>query len=178
MTSPTARRPTQGQRTPNFDHQGELRDVRMMGLPVALFLRTREHHDELVREFTLMAIRESATDAGAPPRTVLPSRLRELIDILGRRFEASTSRADIDLQAAVERGDPTVDLTYHVSTDVVAEMVVGTELMDDADEFCRQERLLTLPRDPAMVDFSRWYNREFLRQIDGLAATPWDGPLI
>jgi hypothetical protein len=149
----------------------------MMGLPVALFLRTQEHHDELVREFTLMAIRESATDVGSQPRTVLPARLRELIDILGRRFDASTSRADVDLQAAADRGDATVDLTYHVRSNVAAELVMSTELMDDADEFCRQEKLLTLPRDPAMVAFSRWYNREFLRQIDGLPPTPWDGPL-
>lgn len=149
----------------------------MMGLPVALFLRTREHHEELVRELTLMAIRESATDVGSKPRTVLPSRLRELVDILGRRFDASTSRADIDLQAALERGDLTVDLTFHVRTELAAELVTSTELMADADEFCRQERLLTLPRDAAMVTFSRWYNEQFLRQIEGLPPIPWDGPL-
>ncbi|HEY0871018.1 MAG TPA: hypothetical protein VGD55_11515 [Acidothermaceae bacterium] len=164
-------------KTPAAADAREQRDVRMMGLPVALFLRTQEHHDELVREFTLMAIRESATDVGSTPRTVLPARLRELIDILGRRFDASTSRADIELQAAVERGDPTVDLTYHVRSHVAAELIVSTELMDDADEFCRQEKLLTLPRDAAMVAFSRWYNREFLRQLDGLPPTPWDGPV-
>jgi hypothetical protein len=154
-----------------------VRDVHIIGLPVVLFLRTREHHDELVREFTLMAIRESAAEPGVAPRTSLPSRLRELIDILGRRFEASTSRADIDFQAAVERGDTTVDLTYQVRADLAAELVTTTALMDDADEFCRQERLLTLPRDAGMVAFTTWYNREFLRQLDGLPPTPWDGPL-
>jgi hypothetical protein len=176
VTSPTTRRPASGPSSDASD-EGPLFDVRIMGLPVALFLRTREHHDELVREFTLMAIRESATDVGSKPRTVLPPRLRELVDILGRRFEASTSRADIDLQAALERGDATVDLTYHVRTELVAELVTSTELMADADEFCHQEKLLTLPRDTAMVAFSRWYNEEFLRQIDGLAPMPWDGPL-
>jgi hypothetical protein len=165
-----------GQPTADAAGEREQRDVRMMGLPVALFLRTQEHHDELVREFTLMAIRESATD-GSQSRTLLPARLRELIDILGRRIEASTSRADVDLQAAADRGDATVDLTYHVQSDVVAEFVMSSDLMDDADDFCRQEKLLTLPRDSAMVAFSRWYNREFLRQIDGLPPTPWDGPL-
>jgi hypothetical protein len=175
--------PTVGQRTPEAAEapeapdEREQHDVRIMGLPVALFLRTREHHEELVRELTLMAIRESATDVGSKPRTVLPPRLRELVDILGRRFEASTSRADIDLQAALERGDTTVDLTYHVHTDLAGELVMSTELMADADDFCRQEQLLTLPRDAAMVAFSRWYNGEFLRQIDGLAPMPWDGPL-
>jgi hypothetical protein len=177
VTSRADRQPILGQRAPAASEEREQRDVRMMGLPVALFLRTQEHHDELVREFTLMAIRESATDGRSKARTVLPARLRELIDILGRRFDASTSRADMELQAAVERGDATVDLTYRVRSGVVAELVTSTELMDDADEFCRQEKLLTLPRDAAMVAFGRWYNREFLRQIDGLPPTPWDGPL-
>ncbi len=177
VTSPAARQPILGQRSRAGSVAREQRVVRITGVPVALFLRTQEHHDELVREFTLMAIRESATDVGSRARTVLPARLRELIDILGRRFDATTSRADIELQAAVERGDTTVDLTYQVRSHLAAELVVSTELLDDADEFCRQEKLLTLPRDAAMVAFSRWFNREFLRQIDGLPPTPWEGPL-
>jgi hypothetical protein len=28
-----------------------------------------------------------------------------------------------------------------------------------------------------MVAFGHWYNSEFMRQIDGLPPTPWNGPL-
>jgi hypothetical protein len=142
-------------------------------MPIALFLRSREHHDELVREFTLMAIR---TNSSAQPGPALPPRLRELVDILGRRFGASTSRADMERDAAIERGDATVDLTYHVPASFAAEVVMLSQLMDDADDFCRMEKLLTLPRDPNMVAFGHWYNNEFLRQINGLPPTPWNGP--
>jgi len=107
----------------------------------------------------------------------LPPRLRELVDILGRRFGASTSRADMERDAAIERGDATVDLTYHVPVSLAADLQMLTQLMDDADDFCRMEKLLTLPRDPSMVAFSHWYNGEFLRQIDGLPPIPWNGPL-
>jgi hypothetical protein len=145
-------------------------------MPIALFLRAREHHDELIREFTLMAIRSSAGPDGSGP--ALPPRLRELVDILGRRFGASTSRADMERDAAIERGDATVDLTYHVPASLADDLKMLTQLMDDADDFCRNETLLTLPRDASMVAFGHWYNNEFLRQIDGLPPTPWNGPLV
>jgi hypothetical protein len=154
--------------------QTELLTVRLIGLPIALFLRAREHHDELIREFTLMAIRSNGTSADG---VELPPRLRELVDILGRRFGASTSRADMERDAAIERGDATVDLTYQVPASLGDDLTMLTQLMDDADEFCRMETLLTLPRDPSMVAFGHWYNNEFLRQIDGLPPTPWNGPL-
>ena len=154
--------------------QTDLRTVRLVGLPIALFLRAREHHDELIREFTLMAIR---SDGMAANGTALPPRLRELVDILGRRFGASTSRADMERDAAIERGDATVDLIYHVPASLGDDLKMLTLLMDDADEFCRMGTLLTLPRDANMVAFGHWYNNEFLRQIDGLPPTPWNGPL-
>ncbi|HEY5455659.1 MAG TPA: hypothetical protein VIJ96_09325 [Acidothermaceae bacterium] len=157
----------------------DLRTVRLIGLPVALFLRAREHHDELIREFTLMAIRSNGTDSNRTDAfgVALPPRLRELVDILGRRFGASTSRADMERDAAIERGDATVDLTYHVPASLRDDLKMLTQLMDDADDFCRMEALLTLPRDANMVAFGHWYNNEFLRQIDGLPPTPWKGPL-
>lgn len=170
MTS-SAGGPILGRYTHHSDESDEtdLRTVRLLQLPIALFLRAREHHDELIREFTLMAIRSNGT--------ALPPRLRELVDILGRRFGASTSRADMERDAAIERGDATVDLTYHVPASFADDLKMLTQLMDDADDFCRMETLLTLPRDPSMVAFGHWYNGEFLRQIDGLQATPWNGPL-
>ena len=197
MTSSAVGGPILGRYTHHSDHPDatELRTVRLLRLPVALFLRAREHHDELIREFTLMAIRSNAhrgadTSNAANGRAAnvvstaaddagpaLPPRLRELVDILGRRFGASTSRADMERDAAIERGDATVDLTYHVPAGLAVDLQMLTQLMDDADHFCRMEQLLTLPRDRSMVAFGHWYNSEFMRQIDGLPQTPWNGPL-
>ncbi len=165
--------PILGRYTHQSDH-AQLLTVRLIGLPIALFLRAREHHDELIREFTLMAIRSNGTPANG---VALPPRLRELVDILGRRFGASTSRADMERDAAIERGDQTVDLTYQVPANMADDLTMLTQLMDDADDFCRNETLLTLPRDPSIVAFGHWYNNEFLRQINGLPPTPWNGPL-
>ena len=197
MTSPAAGGPILGRYAHHSDlpDATELRTVRLLRLPVALFLRAREHHDELIREFTLMAIRSNAHRGAATSNAAngraanvvataadeagpaLPPRLRELVDILGRRFGASTSRADMERDAAIERGDATVDLTYHVPGSLAVDLQMLTQLMDDADDFCRMEQLLTLPRDRSMVAFGHWYNSEFMRQIDGLPPTPWNGPL-
>lgn len=168
--------PILGRYTPDVPEHGPLFTVHLLRLPIGLFLRAREHHDELVREFTLMAIRESEQESPRAPRP-LPPRLHELVDLLGRRYGASAERADMERDAATERGDASVDLTYHVPASIVGDLVTLGSLMDDADEFCRLEKLLTLPRDPSMVAFSHWYNREFIRQIDGLGPEPWSGAL-
>ena len=142
-------------------------------MPIAFFLRAREHHDELVRELTLIAMRENTPEHGPQ----LPPRLDELVEILGRRFGATTSRADAERDAAADRGDATIDLTYQVPASIAADLVALGELMDDADEFCRSGQLLTLPREPSIARFAHWYNSEFLRQLQGLDPTPWDGPV-
>lgn len=155
------------------DGPQELHEVRLINLPISLFLRGREHHDDLIREFTLMAIRQQE-DANAPH---LSARLRELVETLGHRYSASASRADAARDAAIERGDLSVDLVYEVPASIVPDLLQLTELIDAADEFCRTEQLLTLPRDPEMVAFAHWYNGEFINQINGLPPTPWDGPV-
>jgi hypothetical protein len=154
------------------DDVARLHTVQLLNLPIALFLRTREHHDDLIREFTLMAIQREHIEAPA-----MSDRLSDLVETLGRRYGASAGRADAVRDAAIERGDAAVDLVYEVPSSVAADFIHLTELIDAADEFCRTEQLLTLPRTPEMVEFAHWYNGEFLNQINGLPPTPWRGPL-
>jgi hypothetical protein len=47
------------------------------------------------------------------------------------------------------------------------------ELLDVADEFARQERLLSLARTGQQVEFQRWFLGEYVRQAAGDAPTPW-----
>ncbi len=150
----------------------QLHTVRLLNMPIALFLRTRDHHDDLIREFTLMAIQSQNSEA---PH--MSERLSDLVETLGRRYGASAGRADAVRDAAIERGDASVDLTYEVPSSIAADLIRLTELIDAADEFCRTEQLLTLPRTPEMVAFAHWYNEQFLNQFKGLPPTPWAGPL-
>ena len=50
------------------------------------------------------------------------------------------------------------------------------ELLELADAFCRQERLLTLERTPDQIAFQTWMFGEFVRQTRGARALRWRPP--
>ena len=155
------------------DEEGsdDLHEVKLLGLPVRVMIAARERHDELMREFALLAL------GGPFVRADVPARLVELTQVLGVQYAAAKERPDDLVDAAVARGDDTVDLTYIVPAHVIAAADRVDALMAEADEFCRSEQLLTLARNPAMVEFAGWYLEEFRRQVAGEAARPWTGPL-
>jgi hypothetical protein len=146
--------------------------VRLLNVPVRLLLAGREHHDSLMREFRLLALSQAD---GA----YVPARLAELTQVLGVRYAAARDRPDADVDAALERGDDTVDLSYELPADpaLTAGLVELDRLMTAADEFCRDRQLLAPERSPAMVEFARWYLDEFISQLAGGAPSRWDGPL-
>jgi hypothetical protein len=64
-SGPVAPPPAPLGRSVSADRAGaaELHTVRLLNLPISLFLRAREHHDDLIRELTLMAIRRHSGEA-------------------------------------------------------------------------------------------------------------------
>ena len=50
------------------------------------------------------------------------------------------------------------------------------ELLELADAFCRQERLLTLARTPDQIAFQTWMFGEFVRQTHGAQPMRWRRP--
>ena len=151
-------------------HDG-LYEVHLLRVPLRLLAASREHHDEVMREFAMIALDENFDSAHTP------SRFIELIDILGRRYAAASARPDAEVDAALERGDITIDLIYHVPDHITEAAQQLDVLMGEADEFCRQQHMLALERPQLLVDFARWYLEEFTRQINGEKPRPWDGPL-
>ena len=149
----------------------DLHDVHLLNLPVRVLIAARERHDELMREFALLAL------GGPAGRPDIPDRLHQLIETLGVRYGHAAARPDALVDAALARGDDTIDLTYTVPADVVASADNLEALMREADEFCRRGHLLTLARSELMVRFADWYLDQLRRQIAGEAPQPWDGPL-
>jgi hypothetical protein len=148
----------------------DLHEVRLRAVPVRVLVAGREHHDELMREFALLALSRSDI-------ATVPTRLVELTQILGIRYGSATARPDEAVDAAMSRGDTTIDLTYFVPAHVVEGANTLSALMAEADEFCRSERLLTLERSPILVAFADWYLDEFRRQVNGAPPQAWTGPL-
>ena len=148
----------------------QLREVRLIGYPLALHARSTEHHEELMREFQLLAIDPPTSTPGHE----VPTRLLDLIAELNSQYAGVSEAPDAERDAAAARGDESVDLVYQVPVDVVVACERLDALLDEADEFCRAgERLLTLATPPDAAALRRWYLGEFRRQLEGHAPTPW-----
>jgi len=149
----------------------ELFDIELRNVPVRVLAAGREHHDELMREFALLAL------GGGGDGPDIPARLVELTQTFGVRYGGAASRPDEQVDAALARGVDALDLTYRVPAHVSGAASLLNALLQEADDFCRAEQLLTVERSPVVRDFGRWYCEEFQRQVAGEPPRPWDGPL-
>jgi anti-sigma regulatory factor (Ser/Thr protein kinase) len=144
---------------------GQVVDVRLPGLPLALFARYLERHRAMLRELTLVAARGPRTST-APARLVLLARALEGFRGMGEATEAA--RAD-----AVAQGRTTLDVTYRLPVTAGPACAHMLELLEEADEFARDEALLTLPAPPDEARVRRWFLCAIADQCAGLAPTPW-----
>jgi anti-anti-sigma factor len=147
----------------------ELREVRLVGLPVRLHAVTTEHADALQREFEL--IRRADPDARSAP-----ARLLALIEEVRTSYQGFGEEAAEVLGDALARDEPSVDVTYRIPAGAADAARRLDELLDEADEYCRQgEHLLTLVTPPDALRYRRWFLAEFVRQLEGGPPVPWRG---
>ncbi len=146
-----------------------LHEVRLLGVPVALYIEGRQHHDDLMQELSVLAVSTQGSGNHLPPH------LAELVDTLGRRYGTPVDRPDAPIDEALARGEAVVDLTYQVPAHVVEAADRLESLLARADELCRTGELLAMPRGDALLEFSHWYLDEFRRQIAGEPPRPWAG---
>ncbi|MCU1599396.1 MAG: hypothetical protein JWO22_105 [Frankiales bacterium] len=154
------------------DADDRLVEVQLLNVPLQLLAASREHHDELMREFRLMAL------SGTVPTHAAPARLIELVGVLGDRYAGASDRPDVEVDAALDRGESTLDLSYTVPASAARAAQALDALMAEADEFCRAEQLLTLERPPVLVEFAAWYLRCFVAQVAEAPPEPWNGPMV
>jgi hypothetical protein len=143
--------------------------VRLLGFPLQVYLRALEHSNELMREFSLIAM--SRADDDRPP---LPKRLVQLVERLTHDYAGVTDEADAQRDEALEAGLESVDLIYLVPPAAgEASRVLGA-MLDEADDYCRNGgTLLTLATPAEAKRFRDWYLGEFIGQVVGAEPTPW-----
>lgn len=144
--------------------------VRLLATPLKVWQRSVDHHDELMRELSLLALAPTAAT------TDLPTRLVELVEVLGRQYGAASARPDAERDDALARGLDRLDLVYDVPPAAAEGASALTELMAECELYCRSGLLLTMPRPPDQAAFGQWYLGEFVAQLDGSDPTPWPGP--
>jgi hypothetical protein len=153
------------------DPLGDLYEVRVLQLPVRIWARSQEQHDALMREFALMSV---PSDESERQRHV-PTRLAQLIDTLTADFEGVATEQEEQLFAAAAADvDVIEELVYTLPRAAVPASKALGDMLDEADDFCRQGRhLLTLAADEELVQFRRWYLSQFIDQADGKPPVAW-----
>ncbi len=141
----------------------ELR-IDIHGVPLRTFVEFQQHYRELRREVRLLAL---AYEHEYP----LAKDLSDLFGSLERDLREGIGADQID--RALESGEETADL--HVAMPRRSAAAIGRfiELLDLADDFCREERLLSLARSPEQQRFQRWFLTEFVRQESGEPPIAW-----
>lgn len=142
----------------------ELYTVVLRNVPVALYRRAQERHEELMRELALVDLSESHD---------LPQRLLDMVSLLRRSYGRFVEAQHGRLAQAFARGDHSIDLHFAVPATVAQAATEFCALLDESDEFCRSGDLLALDITPPLLRLRHWYFGEFVAQIGGAEPTPW-----
>ncbi|CAA9345177.1 MAG: hypothetical protein AVDCRST_MAG16-1977, partial [uncultured Frankineae bacterium] len=151
---------------------GDLRQIRMLQMPVQVWAAAQEHHDELMREFALLSAGQEEADVQAAP---VPRRLMRLIHQLTTRFAGTADAQREQLFAAAAQGQEVIEeLVYFLPPAAGPATVELARMLEEADEYCRSgQHLLTLQTPDEVRLFREWYLGQMREQIDGAAPVPW-----
>lgn len=142
-------------------------DVRILGVPLRLYVGFQQHFRELRREVRLLAI---AHEADYP----LAKSLSDLFGTLERQLRDGIGLTDVE--GALAQQAEVADLSVRMPREAASTLRSFIDLLDVADEFCRQERLLSLARSDEQREFQRWFLGEYVRQATGALPQPWVEP--
>ena len=144
----------------------ELVTVCLLGMPAQEFAAFRVWYAEIRRELRLLAFTH-------PEDYPLAAALAEISLQVEQERRQSVGVGALD--EAIAAGRTSVDLEYHVPPVAAETMTRLSALLDEVDQFCHDQRLLTMPATPGQVALRRWYTGEFARQTAGHPPTPWPG---
>jgi anti-sigma regulatory factor (Ser/Thr protein kinase) len=138
--------------------------VEILGVPLRLYVEFQHHFRELRREVRLLAL---AHENDYP----LAKSLSDLFGTLDRHLREGIGVEQIEAAIAANRS--TTDLVVHMPRATARTLSRFVELLDLADDFCRQQRLLALARTAEQRRFQGWFLCEFVRQAEGEEPAPW-----
>jgi len=137
--------------------------VQAIGVPLPLYVGFQHHFRELRREVRLLAL---AHGQDYP----LAANLSELFTTIERHLQSTVGLTQVN--AMTSDGD-VADFQVTVPRAATTTFREFLELLDLADDFCRQQRLLSLARTDLQRSFQNWLVGEYIRQAGGADPTPW-----
>jgi anti-sigma regulatory factor (Ser/Thr protein kinase) len=167
-TEPRAQDPPQGaflehRETPPEHDEEDLVPVALRGVPVAPMAGLSRHYRELRRELRLLSFAHSDKYPLAA----------DLTDVFARFERVWPSDFDPAIEAAEAAGRPTADMDVKVPAPAAALFDEVRDLLATADEFCREQRLLSLARSESQRALQDWLLGELAGQARGRAPVPW-----
>jgi hypothetical protein len=139
----------------------------LVGYPVALGVRYREHLAEVFRELQMVAT-STGDGAGAAP-----GRLVALAHEVVEAFGDLLSGPHADTERAAATGVAQVDLRYPLDGRSRGLAMQFARVMEKVDDYSRTEDLVTLQAPDDLYALRRWSVEEYVRQYDGLPPRPW-----
>ncbi len=143
----------------------DLMEVALHHVPLDEYVAFQRHFRELRREVRLLAL---AHESDYP----LAKDLSEVFDSLGRPLTLGV--ANTEVSTAIEEGRSTTDLCIALSRSDARAVDRFMQLLDLTDEFCREERMLSLARTRGQREFQNWFLGEFFRQGHGAPPSSWN----
>jgi GAF domain-containing protein/anti-sigma regulatory factor (Ser/Thr protein kinase) len=141
------------------------------GVPVGLLLAVEAHIEDLVRDLTLAGSSTSPFRDNGVPAAVAERVGRAAAAVAPLR--RALKRQALEARAA---GADEVDVTVPLGLDIVD---VGAEFLaalDEADNYCRAARLLTLEAPPQHRVLRRWMADQILQVTLQQATADYEGP--
>ncbi|MBV9293061.1 MAG: SpoIIE family protein phosphatase [Frankiales bacterium] len=141
-------------------------------VPTDLLIGAKAHIDNLVREFTLAAAAAETTEAEVPPH------LARLIQTVVHGFGDARDAIKRQALAAARNGEPRTRLVLHLPASAADAGEAYLAALDEADEYSRAARLLTLETPADHRLFRRWYVEAVIAQLRQLAAGQTPDPVM
>ena len=147
-------------------------EIVLRDYPVLLGAEQAERHADLLRELQLLTIGERRHDAAHQ----VPVRLLEISHTVTSRFGDLLHGAQRERDRALAEGRDRVDIRYPVVDGAAHIVSIWAGIMEEVDEYCAADELLTLATPPDLQLLRRWTVGQFLTQIAGGSPSPWPGP--
>ena len=129
-------------------------------------MRARLYVESLSREFAVIA-------HGGGERADVPKRLLEIARVHDERYASLNPEADAAVDAAIQRGEPAIDLVVYVPDRIKDDTLAVVPLLVEVDVYCRSGELLTLPPDDEIRAFWFWFLAEIVRQLANEPPRSW-----
>jgi hypothetical protein len=142
-------------------------EVQLFEYPVPLGIRQEQRTVDLVREFQLITLDMTGGSGG------VPHRLLDFAASVYGQYGPELVAPRAELETAYAGGVAVTTLRYPLRPTSVEQMLRYARLMEEADDFCRDGRLISLAPDDEVHALRRWIVEEFVRQYHGHAPRPW-----